>query len=137
MIDVRPFVRELSVTDISEKDFRNIWSDRKLRWSIAKQIRALRESKGWSQAELARRIESHPSIISGLEDPTSESWPTLSTLQRIAAAFDVALSVRFVAWSEFLDFVELLEIGWTVPPSFDEEFPADEPVIDRVAEGKM
>ena len=41
--------------------------------------------------------------ISILEDPNSDTKPTLNTLLRLAAAFDVGLDVRFVSFTKVLD----------------------------------
>ena len=66
---------------------------------LAHQIRMLREHRGWTQAELADKCGMRQPRISALEDPDFENVE-ISTLQRLAFAFDVALSVRFVPFSE-------------------------------------
>lgn len=58
------------------------------------QIRLLREQRGWSQSELARRCGMKQSRISVLEDVNHERW-SVTTLRRLARAFDVSLLVRF------------------------------------------
>jgi transcriptional regulator with XRE-family HTH domain len=72
--------------------------------NLAFQIRAMRASRGWSQEELARRTGMNQNMIYRLENP-SYGKPTISTLKRIAAAFDVALVVRFLPFSRLVDWV--------------------------------
>jgi transcriptional regulator with XRE-family HTH domain len=71
---------------------------------IAFQIRALRDRETMSQAELANAL--------GTSQPTVNRWessnrtrPTMTTLKRIAAVFDVGLEVRFVPFSKLVKFV--------------------------------
>jgi hypothetical protein len=45
----------------------------------------------------------------------------LKTLKRVAAAFDVALIVRFVTFGELARWVESLAVGSLDVPSFDQE----------------
>jgi transcriptional regulator with XRE-family HTH domain len=67
------------------------------------QIFALRESRGWSQEKLASETGMAQPRISILEGGY-ENY-SLRTLKRFASAFDVALVVRFVPFSELLDWV--------------------------------
>ena len=60
---------------------------------IALQVRANRLARGWTQKQLAERSGMKQSFISRVE--AGKSLPNLDTLNRIASAFDVALSVRF------------------------------------------
>jgi len=61
----------------------------------------MRESKGWTQAQLAKAAGMKQSRISVLENPDYETM-NLLTLRRLARAFDVALSIKFVPFSELL-----------------------------------
>ncbi len=70
---------------------------------LAFQIRALREQREWSQKKLGRMSNMAQERVSILEDPNAESKPTLNTLLRLAAAFDVGLDVRFVPFSKIID----------------------------------
>lgn len=71
---------------------------------IAFQIRAMRADREWSQGELAQRTEMNQNMIYRLENP-SYGRPTLSTLKRIAAAFDVALIVRFIPFKNLVNWI--------------------------------
>jgi transcriptional regulator with XRE-family HTH domain len=72
--------------------------------TIAHQIRAIRDSLGWSQERLAEEVGMNQNAISRLESP-DYGKPTISTLKRLAAAFDVSLIVRFAPFSEIVDWV--------------------------------
>lgn len=86
----------------NDKAFRKALLEKTVRESIAQQIRELRQWKGWTQEELARRIDTKQSVIARLERPRDKDCPRISTLLAIAAVFDVALIIRFVPWSKFL-----------------------------------
>lgn len=89
------------VEELSNEEFRHAFVAEHLRTGVAYQIRALREKRGWSQAELGRRTGKPQSAISRLEDPDYGRL-SLKTLRELAAAFDVALLVQFAAFSELL-----------------------------------
>lgn len=71
---------------------------------LAFQIRSLREREKWSQQMLASEIGSNQNAVYRAENP-NYGKQTLTTLRKIAAAFDVALVVRFVPFSELIDWV--------------------------------
>lgn len=103
------------------KSYRRQFADSQISTTIAAQIVAMREDRNWTQSELGRHAgDMKQSRISALEDPSYESM-TLSTLRRIAAAFDVALVVKFVRFSELLEWrTSLLPEEIAVPP-FDDD----------------
>lgn len=68
------------------------------------QIRALRHRNGWSQPALAEKIGTTQNQIYRLEN-TQRARPTITTLEKIAAAFDVGLVVRFVPFGEMIDYL--------------------------------
>ena len=63
---------------------------------ISRNLHALREKAGLSQRELAKLVGTSASVICRLEDADYEGH-SLSMLQRIAAAFDKRVEIRFVA----------------------------------------
>jgi transcriptional regulator with XRE-family HTH domain len=67
--------------------------------TVASQIASLRAERKWTQGELAEKSGMRQSRISALEDPNNENFE-IKTLERLASAFDVALTVRFVPYSE-------------------------------------
>lgn len=58
--------------------------------SLGDNIRKLRHARGWSQAELAKKVGVSAAYIGMLE--RSEKEPKLSTLVRIANIFDTSLA---------------------------------------------
>jgi transcriptional regulator with XRE-family HTH domain len=87
---------------LSRKTFRDAYVRANVEQGIAHQIRILRQAKGWSQRKLAQRIRaSGQSAVARLEDPSYGRF-TLTTLLKLAAAFDVALLVKFVPYSKLL-----------------------------------
>ncbi|HEX4002934.1 MAG TPA: helix-turn-helix transcriptional regulator [Candidatus Acidoferrales bacterium] len=91
---------------------RSRFVDSQLTKYIAFQIRAMRARRGWTQGTLGEKTNMNQNMIYRLENP-SYGKPTISTLKRVAAAFDVALVVRFVPFRKLLDWV-------TSTPSIDE-----------------
>jgi transcriptional regulator with XRE-family HTH domain len=91
------------VREMRDKEFRDEYvASRVKRW-IATQIRSMRTQKdrGWSQKQLAERLGTAQSNVSRFESPDYGQF-TLQTLLDMAAAFDVALQVRFVDHITFL-----------------------------------
>jgi transcriptional regulator with XRE-family HTH domain len=72
--------------------------------TIAYQLRAMRDERGMRQEELAAAVGMNQNGISRLESP-EYGKPTLTTLKRLAAAFDVGLVVRFVPFSQLTSWV--------------------------------
>jgi DNA-binding XRE family transcriptional regulator len=62
---------------------------------VARKINELRETAGMTQAELAKLVGTTPSVISRLEDADYDGH-SLTMLQRIAAALDKRVEIRFV-----------------------------------------
>jgi len=62
---------------------------------VARRLYALRKQAGVSQAELARRVGTTQSVISRLED-ADYGGHSLALLQRIAAALERRVEIRFV-----------------------------------------
>ena len=58
---------------------------------LAFQLNLMREARGWTQEELARRCDMAQETISRLEDPNYGRY-TLKTLKRLAKTFDVVFS---------------------------------------------
>lgn len=117
-----PSAHAVTFADLSDKDWRTLWHDARVGWAIAKQVRDLRASRGWTRAELARRAGLSTLTIYRAEH--EKYTPTITSLLKIAEAFDVALEARLVEWSEWLRAQRALETR-SVPPSFDEEIAAE------------
>lgn len=90
---------------------------------LAFQIRALREKKGWTQAELGEKAGGKAQeTISQWENPNYGRY-TLGSVKDLAIAFDVGLAVRFVPFSDLVNWNANLTPESIAPPSFDEEAP--------------
>jgi transcriptional regulator with XRE-family HTH domain len=101
--------------------------DSHLNKGIAHQIRATRDRLEWSQERLAKEVDMSQNAISRLESP-DYGKQTITTLKRLAAAFDVGIVVRFVPFSEMVDWVsgtprmvEGLTTAALAVPSFERE----------------
>lgn len=106
--------------DFDDKEFRESFVDEFVRTGIAFQIRALRQREDWSQSDLGRKTGKPQNVISRLEDPDYGSF-TIRSLLEIAAAFDVALMVRFVSFSDLWKVSQKLTQGDLAVTKYDEE----------------
>jgi len=70
-----------------------------VRQGVTMQIQLLRKREQWSQKKLGEITEKKQNAIARLEDPSYGKF-TITTLLELAKAFDVALSVKFVSFSE-------------------------------------
>ncbi|MGI8553939.1 MAG: helix-turn-helix transcriptional regulator [Dehalococcoidia bacterium] len=116
--------REQLVESLRDKEYRDLSVAEHISTGLAFQIRAMREARGWTQEDLARRAGMQQERISILENPDA-ARPTLATLKRIASAFDVALEVRLVSFSDLVDWTANLSGADLVAPSFDDDTRLD------------
>ena len=84
------------------KAYRNAYMQGHVRSRIAYQIRALREQRGLSQQDLADLLGTTQSVVSRLES-TEYGKASVQTLLDIASVLDIALSVKFCSYPEFLE----------------------------------
>ncbi|MCH9050721.1 MAG: helix-turn-helix transcriptional regulator [Proteobacteria bacterium] len=111
--------RNRLLRELRDKEYRDAYVEGHVRAGLAFQIRALRESRNWSQEEVGRRAGNKlQSVIARLENPDYGKF-SLSTLLELASAFDVGLLVRFVPFSELLNKVSNLSLEKLAAPSFD------------------
>ncbi|WP_422773109.1 helix-turn-helix domain-containing protein [Plantactinospora sp. WMMC1484] len=85
-------IQHPSGSELEDPDFRAAWEDQELRDSLILLFYRLRKERGWSQAEVARRLETTQSAVSEFEKSISE--PRLPTLQRWARAFGYKLDIQ-------------------------------------------
>ncbi|MEQ9191200.1 MAG: helix-turn-helix transcriptional regulator [Alphaproteobacteria bacterium] len=86
-----------------DKEFRDSYVENHTRASVGYQIKAMREARSWSQEELGKQAGGKgQTAIARLENP-DYGRPSLTTLLEVASAFDVGLLVRFVPFSELLN----------------------------------
>lgn len=102
-VGVSALSRDSIVAKLNNKDYRTAYVESNIAHGLAHQVRVNRELRGWSQDELADKCGSttKQATISRLEDPAYGKY-SLSTLLKLASAFDVALVVKFVPYSKFL-----------------------------------
>ncbi|MGA7616255.1 MAG: helix-turn-helix transcriptional regulator [Thermoanaerobaculia bacterium] len=110
-----------TVEKLSNQQYREAFVAEHIGSGVAFQIHALREKLGLSQAELAKLAGMHQSQISKVENPDDEEGVSVATLQRIAAAFDVALVVRFVSFGDLVEWEANLSDAALAPPPFSED----------------
>lgn len=85
--------RDIRSKRLSEPEAKAGYARARRAFELAEQVRALREDKGMSQAELARRIGSTQPSVARLE--AGGVAPTIETLERIAVALGLQLAVSF------------------------------------------
>jgi transcriptional regulator with XRE-family HTH domain len=112
--------RDQIVASLRDKEYRDIFVEEEISTGLAFQIRRMREARGWSQGTLAERIETTQAGISRLENPNYGRF-SLSTLKRLASAFDVALIVRFAPFSALADWVASLSAEDMEVPDFEHD----------------
>ena len=104
--------------NISDPEYRREWAEEHVGVGLAFQIRALRESRGLTQEGMGRLANKAQGTISQWENPNYGRY-SLSRLRELAAAFDVGLLVRFVPFSELVDWTAGLTPERSAPPPFE------------------
>ncbi len=102
---------------MTNKEYRDSYVAGHISNTVASQILMLREARGWTQKELADKTGMGQSRISALEDPNYENIQ-VGTLKRLASAFDVGLTVRFVPFSEIVTWTADLSSEKLLVPDF-------------------
>jgi transcriptional regulator with XRE-family HTH domain len=105
---------------LTDKDYRDAFVASQIRIGLPMQCRALRESREWTQPTLAKAAGMSQPRISEIERP-GERKLNIDTLLRIASAFDVALQVRFVPFSKFIDDDDSLQYDSYYVTPFEED----------------
>lgn len=113
-----PDRRQQFAQSLRDKEYRDAVVEEYITEGLAAQIHETREARGWTQAELAERTQMAQESISRLENPNYGSY-SLKTLKRLASALDVALVVRFVPFSELVDWVADLSTNDLAVAGFD------------------
>jgi len=88
-----PSWREVRDTFLADPDVQQAYQDLAPRFSVVRQLIALREQHGWTQRELADRAGMKQSQLARLE--TGQVEPKLDTLQRLAEAMGCRVRVSF------------------------------------------
>lgn len=101
----------------------------KLNVLIPSQIRGLRLKYPMTQKELGERAEMRQTRISALEQ-IGEAKYNIDTLVRLAAAFKVGLFVKFVTFSEMLEWENDFSQDDFIVKKIDEDYEFISPEID-------
>ncbi len=111
-------------SDLKEKDARDEYVSSRIDVDLSHQIFSLRTARDWTQGELALRCGygNSQGRISKLEN--SCEGVSVATLKRIASALDVAVSIKFVPFSQIVA-EEIEERLDRTVPSFDADSPPD------------
>jgi len=109
--------RRETVRALASKSYRDTYVAQHIKRGIAFQLRALREARGWTQEDLGARAQKRQSFISSIENPDNGNY-TINTLKELASAFDVALVVRFVPFSELVDWTTSISPETLAPSPF-------------------
>jgi len=115
----------------SSKEYRDAFVEEHIDTGVPFQIHTLREQRIWTQKDLGIHAGMAQETISRLEDP-SYGKLTLKTLKRLASAFDVALMVRFVPFSELVEWELHLTPDSLKAQSFEEESYFKEKTDERL-----
>lgn len=91
------------IAKLKNKEYRESYLDASINDVIASQIFNLRKDNGYTQTKLANLAKMAQPRIALLEKSEYKTY-SISTLKRLAHAFDVALIVKFVPFSELVDF---------------------------------
>lgn len=108
------------IEKLGRKAYRAAYVGEHVRRGIAAQIRAMRDQRGWNQGKLSKELGKPQSVVSRLEDP-SYGKVTVQTLLEVAATFDVALQIRFVPFSSFLQQTRDVSTGAMQVVSFGDD----------------
>jgi transcriptional regulator with XRE-family HTH domain len=120
--------REQIVAGIKgSKRFRDAFRESQIKVGFPFQIRALRHERGWSQKKLGQMAGGiAQEVISRLESP-GNSVLNLSTALKLASGFDVGLVLRFVPFSDLVDWAVNITPDRLYVPSIKSDKRLDEP----------
>ncbi len=107
------------LAELENREYRDAYVSSSIDVGIAFQIRALREQVPWTQAELAEKVNMKQERISVLENPSRS--PTISTLKRLANAFDIGLIIRFVPISDLVEWELNLSSNSLKVPGYNDD----------------
>jgi transcriptional regulator with XRE-family HTH domain len=103
--------------ELAEKNMREAYLSAQTRTKLTNQIRAIRNQRGWSQGEFAKKLGKPQSNVSRIENREYGSF-TLSTLFTLANTFDCGLIVEFVPYDDFLRRTHDLSLSHLEVPYF-------------------
>ena len=105
--------------EFKDKEYAHAYANEFLNANIATQIKVLREQREMTQENLASISGMQQARISVLENVNNSMW-SISTLQRLAEAFDVTLKVSFESFATRIEDVQQLDRASLERPSREE-----------------
>jgi transcriptional regulator with XRE-family HTH domain len=118
------------IADFFKKKYRDAFVGAFVRQGIAMQIQLLRKREPWSQKKLGEITGKKQNAITRLEDPSYGKF-TITTLLELAKAFDVALSVKFIPFSELERQSQNLSPDALCVARFNDEMPVAIPAVPK------
>ena len=115
-------LRARLLSDLKDQKYRRGFVEGHATDTIAFQLRTLRKARSWDQREVAERL-GNPKLqpmVSRYENPDYGRY-SIKTLIELAAAFDVALIVRFAPFSELVEWDFASRVAQLAPPAFDSD----------------
>jgi len=109
---------EQFIEQLSDRELRDEYVADRVRSRFALLIRALREQRGWSQAELGRQMGKPQSVVSRLEDPEYGKL-SLQSMLEVAQAFDLPIWIDLPEWDEWFRLIGDVEASRLRRRSFD------------------
>lgn len=113
-------LRNQLLEKFADKEYRDNFVQEYIFSRVPLKIKSMRDARDMSQQDLGQMAGIAQPWVSKLEDPNYGRL-TLSTLLKIASAFDVALHVDFVPFSEILNRSTLLSEDDFAVPSYDSD----------------
>jgi transcriptional regulator with XRE-family HTH domain len=114
------------------KHYRDAFVSEHINSGVAFQILHNRKARNLSQVQLGQLCDMKQNQISRLENPDAGT-PNLKTLDRIASAFDCALIVRFVPFSELVSWRMRLDRDNLIAASFKDDDGLKSQIVTRQA----
>lgn len=111
---------EKSFLRLSKKPYRDAYVAAEVAHGLSRQIRLLREARGWTQGALAKKLSTTQGVVSRLEDPSYGKY-SMQTLLQVASVFDVALLTRFCSFAALMRATWDTSSEYMLPTQFVEE----------------
>jgi transcriptional regulator with XRE-family HTH domain len=113
-------VREGLAEKFKNKEYRDAFVAEQIFSRLPLKIRSIREEQELTQRQLGELADMAQTWVSKLEDPNYGKL-TISTLLKLASAFDVGLHIDFVPFSKVLDGAMRLRSQSFCVPKFEED----------------
>ena len=114
-------LREDLIFNKDEKEYRQAYAEETTDISVGTQIKVLREHRGWRQEDLAREADIQQPMVSRYENVNYSNW-TLTTLKKLASAYDVWLDIRFRSFGDLVGETRFSRESLQVPRFADDPF---------------